>query len=169
MRSILVMLTAATLLAACGGEEYQDLKDFVNNSGADMRGKVDPPPDIKPYEPMAYDNSAGLPDPFKPRKQDARKSSGGGNQPDMNRPKQELEEFPLDGLKMIGYLHRGKSDYAVIRSPDGKVHQVKVGNYMGLNFGQITSITDTEIKIKEMVQDGAGDWSERESSLQLVE
>lgn len=169
MRSMLVVLVAATLLAACGGEEYQDLKDFVNNSGADMRGKVDPPPDIKPYEPMAYDNSAGLPDPFKPRKQDARKVSGGTNQPDMNRPKQELEEFPLDGLKMVGYLHRGKSDYAVIRSPDGKVHQVKVGNYMGLNFGQITSITDAEIKIKEMVQDGAGDWSERESSLQLVE
>lgn len=169
MRAKLAMLAATILLAACGGEEYQDLRDFVKNSGADMRGKVDPPPDVKPYEPMTYDNSAGLPDPFKPRKPEVRGSGGGANQPDMSRPKQELEEFPLDGLKMIGFLHRGKTDYAVIRAPDGKVHQVKLGNYMGLNFGQITSITETEIKLKEMVQDGAGDWSERESSLQLVE
>lgn len=157
------------ILGGCGGEEYQDLQDFVKNSGNDMRGKVDPPPEIKPYEPMTYDNSAGLPDPFKPRKPEARKASGGQNQPDMNRPKQELEEFPLDGLKMIGYLRRSNTGYAIIRAPDGKVHQVKVGNYMGLNFGQITSVTETEVKLKEMVQDGAGDWSERESSLQLVE
>lgn len=169
MRAILAILTLTILLAACGGEEYQDLQDFVRNSGADMRGKVDPPPDIKPYEPMTYDNSAGLSDPFKPRKPEARNTRGGENQPDMARPKQELEEFPLDGLKMVGFLHRGKTDFAVIRSQDGKVHQVTVGNYMGLNFGRITAISETEVKLKEMIQDGAGDWSERESSLQLVE
>ncbi len=164
------MLLATLLLTACGGEEFQDLQDFVKNSGADMRGKVEPPPDIKPYEPMSYDNSAGLPDPFKPRKPEVKNVGGGGlNQPDLNRPKQELEEFPLEGLKMIGYLQRAGVGYAVIRSPDSKVHRVKTGNYMGLNFGQIISVTETELRLKEMVQDGAGDWSERESSLQLVE
>jgi type IV pilus assembly protein PilP len=169
MRIITSILTVGLLLSACGGEEFQDLQDFVKNSGLDMRGKVDPPPDIRPYEPMTYDNSAGLPDPFKPRKPEARNVAGGLNQPDLNRPKQELEEFPLEGLKMIGYLQRANVGYAVIRAPDGKVHRVKAGNYMGLNFGQIISVAETELKIKEMIQDGAGDWSERESSLQLVE
>lgn len=169
MRTQLSLLLVALMLAACGGEEFQDLRDFVQNSGADMRGKVDPPPDIRPYEPMTYDNSAGLPDPFKPRKPEIRNMGGGLNQPDFNRPKEELEEFPLDGLKMVGYLFRGGVGYAVIRSPDSKLHRVKAGNYMGLNFGQIRAVTDTEVKVKEMIQDGAGDWSERESSLQLVE
>lgn len=169
MRVKISLLLALILLTGCGGEEFQDLHDFVNNSGADMRGKVEPPPDIRPYEPMSYDNSAGLPDPFKPRKPEAKNMGGGLNRPDFNRPKEELEDFPLEGLKMVGYLKRSGVAYAVLRSPDGKLHRVKAGNYIGLNFGQITSVSDTELKVKEMVQDGAGDWSERESGLQLVE
>ncbi|TAN72472.1 MAG: pilus assembly protein PilP, partial [Gallionella sp.] len=74
MRLIHLVL-ASVLLAGCGGEEFQDLRDFVRNSGADMRGKIPPPPEVKPYEPFAYDNEANLPDPFKPRKPDLR--SGG--------------------------------------------------------------------------------------------
>jgi type IV pilus assembly protein PilP len=165
----LVLLTSL-LLAACGGEEFQDLQDFVKKSGDDLRGQVDPPPEIKLYEPFPYDNSALLPDPFKPRKQDVKDTKNFGlNQPDFNRPKQELEEFPLESMKMVGFLRKGKINNAVIRASDGKLHNVKVGNYIGMNFGQILSITETEVKIKEMVQDGGGDWLERESSLQLVE
>jgi type IV pilus assembly protein PilP len=93
----------------------------------------------------------------------------GANQPNLDRPKEELEEFPLESLKMVGYWYQKGLASAIIRSPDGKVHRVKTGNYVGLNFGQISSVTDVEVKVKEMVQDGAGDWSERESSLQLVE
>lgn len=160
----------ALLLAGCGGEEFQDLRDFVNNAGADMRGKVEPPPDIKPYEPFAYDNSIGLPDPFKPRKAKAGSGGRGGmNQPDFDRPKEELEDYPLESLKMVGYLSQKGVDHAVLRSSEGKIYRVKAGNYIGLNFGQIISITETEVRIKEMVQDSAGDWTERESSLQLIE
>lgn len=170
MRTGYVIMLTALLLAGCGGEEFQDLRDFVKNAGADMRGKVAPPEEMKPYEPFSYDNSTGIQDPFKPRKPEVKSSSHAGqNQPDMDRPKEELEEFPLESLRMVGYLQRARIGYAVIRSSDGKLHRVKVGNYIGLNFGQIVSVTDTEMKIKEMVQDGAGDWSERESSLQLVE
>jgi len=170
MRTSLAVLLATLLLAGCGGEEFQDLRDFVNNAGADMRGKVEPPPDIKPYEPFAYDNSTSLPDPFKPRKQDTRSANRSGqNQPDLDRPKEELEDYPLESLKMVGYLYQNKVGHAVIRSAEGKIYSVKAGNYIGLNFGQIISVTENEVKIKEMVQDSAGDWSERESSLQLVE
>ena len=157
------------LLTGCGGEEFQDLRDFVKNAGADMRGKVEPPPDIKPYEPFTYDNDTNLPDPFKPRKPDARTAGHGLNQPNLNRPKEELEDFPLESLKMVGYLSQKGVGQAIIRSNAGKIYRVKVGNYIGLNFGQVISVTETEIKIKEMVQDSVGDWSERESSLQLVE
>jgi len=170
MKATPTLILAALLLSACGGEEFQDLRDFVNTAGADMRGKVEPPPDIKPYEPFAYDNSTSLPDPFKPRKAEARGKAGSGeNQPDFNRPKEELEEYPLESLKMVGYLYQKKVGHAVIRSAEGKIYRVKAGNYIGLNFGQITSVSEAEIKVKEMVQDSAGDWTERESSLQLAE
>lgn len=170
VRGIHLLLLVTLLLTACGSDEFQDLEDFVKNSGADLRGKVDPAPEIKPYEPFPYDNSAALPDPFKARKQETKNLSGSGlNQPDLARPRQELEEFPLESMKMVGYLRKGNVGNAIIRSSEGKLHRVKVGNYVGMNFGQITSITETEVKVKEMVQDGAGDWLERESSLQLVE
>ena len=70
---------------------------------------------------------------------------------------------------MVGYLYRSKVGYAVVRASDGKLHRVKAGNYIGTNFGLIKEITDTEMTIKETVQDSTGDWSERMSSLKLIE
>lgn len=163
------LLLASILLTGCGGEEFQDLRDFVKNSGADMRGKIPPPPEVKPYEPFIYDNEANLPDPFKPRKPDLRSGRGGINQPDLERPKEALEEFPLENLRMVGYLFQNKIGYAVIRAPDGKLHRIKAGNYIGLNFGLVKEITEMEVIVKEVVQDSAGDWSDRVSSLQLLE
>ncbi|GAB4126312.1 MAG: hypothetical protein Fur0040_08890 [Sideroxydans sp.] len=170
MRAYFPTLLLMALLAGCGGEEFQDLRDFVKNAGADMRGKVEPPPEVKPYEPFTYDNADGLPDPFKPRKQEMRASKGAGqNQPDLDRPKEELEEFPLESLRMVGYLQQKGVGHAIIRSAEGKIYRIRAGNYIGLNFGQVQSVSETEVKIKEMVQDSAGDWTEREVSLQLVE
>lgn len=163
-------LLAFLLLTACGGDEFQDLRDFVKNSGAGLRGKVDAPPEIKPYEPFNYDNSIGMPDPFKPRQMEAKKGGPPGpNQPDMARHKEALEEYSLESLKMVGFLYQGKVGYAIIRSPDSKLHRIKAGNYLGQNFGKITEVTDTEVKIRETIQDSTGDWSERMSSLQLLE
>ncbi|MGC2167354.1 MAG: pilus assembly protein PilP [Gallionella sp.] len=167
MKPIIYTL-AVLMLAGCGGEEYQDLRDFVKNSGAGMRGKIEPPPEVKPYEHFAYSNNSNLPDPFKPRKPQKR-ASGGLNQPDLDRPKEELEEFPLENLKMVGYLFKNKVGYAVIRATDGKLRRAKAGNYIGLNFGLIKEVTDSEIIVKEMVQDSSGDWTERVSSLLLQE
>jgi type IV pilus assembly protein PilP len=170
MRVANFIFLASLLLTGCGGEEFQDLHDFVKNAGADMRGKIEPPPDVKPYEPFTYDNDANLPDPFKPRKADARNANRAGqNQPNLNRPKEELEDYPLETLKMVGFLSQKGINQAVIRSSEGKVYRVKAGNYIGMNFGQVTSVTETELKIKEMVQDSNGDWTERESSLLLAE
>ncbi|MBA4381450.1 MAG: pilus assembly protein PilP [Sideroxydans sp.] len=167
--NFLVCIVIVTL-SGCGGGEFQDLRDFVKNAGADMRGKIDPPPDIKPYEPFTYSNAEALSDPFKPRKRDVRSTNRNGlNLPDFDRPKEELEDYPLESLKMVGYLFQRNVGHAVVKSSEGKIYRVKAGNYIGLNFGQILSVSENEVKIKEMVQDSAGDWTERESSLQLVE
>jgi type IV pilus assembly protein PilP len=167
---LIYLAAVSLLLTGCGGDEFQDLRDFVKNTGADMRGKIPPPPEVKPYEPFVYNNEANLPDPFKPRKPDLRSGGRPGiNQPDLNRPKEALEEFPLEGLKMVGYLYKNKIGYAVIRDPNGMLHRVKAGNYVGLNFGLIRKVDEAEVTIKEMVQDSSGDWSERMSSLQLLE
>lgn len=169
-RQLILLGCMVSLLVGCGGSEFDDLRDFVKNSGADMRGKIPPLPEARVYEPFAYANDEGLPDPFKPRKPEARSGKSAGlNQPDLDRPREALEEYPLENLKMVGYLYRNKVGYAIIRAPDGRLHRVKAGNYLGLDFGKIEKITDTEITIREVVQDNAGDWSERESSMQLQE
>jgi len=167
---LVYLVFASVLLAGCGSDEFQDLRDFVKNAGVDMRGKIPPPPEVKLYEPFAYNNEANMPDPFKSRKPEVRSASHrGANEPDLERPKEALEEFPLENLRMVGYLQQHNVGYAVVRAPDGKLHRVKAGNYLGMNFGLIQEVNDTEVKVKEMVQDSTGDWAERVSNLQLVE
>ncbi|MBI5919997.1 MAG: pilus assembly protein PilP [Nitrosomonadales bacterium] len=166
----LSILLSALVLVACGNDGLKDLREFVQNAGAGMRGQVAPPPEVKPYQAFNYDNAAGLPDPFKPRKQDMRQGGRPGlNQPDLERRREMLEEYPLESLKMVGYMQKGGVGYAVVRSPDGRIHRVTKGNYLGQNFGQIRSISDAGVDIREMVQDSGGDWSERISTLQLME
>ncbi len=87
-------------------------------------------------------------------------------QPDMDRPREPLEAYPLESLKFVGVMTKGKSSYAIIQV-DGALYQVRQGGYMGQNFGVITKIVETEISLKELIQDAAGDWIERESALYL--
>ena len=167
MRRLCLYVGVSLLVAGCGGESHQDLRAWMNEQGKGAKGKLDPLPQVKPYEPFAY-NAFDLPDPFKPRKIEPIK--GAGNlAPDLNRRKEPLEAFPLESLQMVGTLQRGRQTFALIRTTDRDVYQVKIGNYLGQNFGVITGITDSEIRLKELVQDGSGDWTERSSTLQLAE
>ncbi len=152
-----------TLLAGCG-EGNADLKQFVKQSEKQAVRKIDQLPQVKPFEAFTYDGF-DLPDPFKPRKL---RLTGGGNAPDEARRKEPLEAFPVEQLKMVGILTQTGVTYGLVRA-EKTLYRVKKGNYMGQNFGLITSITDTEIKLKEIVQDTAGDWTERESVLPLLE
>jgi type IV pilus assembly protein PilP len=162
---MLGVLTAT--LTACGGSDMEDLQQFMNEAGKDMQGKIEPLPQIKPYEPFSY-NAFDLPDPFKPRKLSPA-GGGGGLQPDLTRPKEPLEAYSLETLKMVGMIGKKNGVHAVIATPDRGIYHVRAGNYMGQNFGLITKITDTEITLKEIVQDSAGDWAERTSTLTLQE
>jgi type IV pilus assembly protein PilP len=157
----------AVIVAGCGGESHQDLRAWMQEQGKGARGKLDPLPQVKPYEPFTY-NAFDLPDPFKPRKIEPVKS-GGALAPDLNRRKEPLEAFPLESLQMVGTMQRGRATFALVRTTDRDIYQVRVGNYLGQNFGVIIGISDSEIRLKELVQDGGGDWTERSSTLQLAE
>jgi len=165
-----IPVSIVLLLAACG-EGYKDLQTFVMESEKNVPRTIEPLPQVKPFAPFAYEGF-DLPDPFRPRKlaikQDADNGSGGGLQPDLNRRKEPLEGYPLEQLRMVGTIDQEGVKYALVRA-DRTLYRIKKGNYLGQNFGLITDITDTEIKLKEIVQDTAGDWTERESSLPLLE
>ncbi|MHB8496335.1 MAG: pilus assembly protein PilP [Casimicrobiaceae bacterium] len=160
---------AALLLAGCGGESHQDLRDWMAVQGKGMRGHLDPIPQIKPYEPFAY-NDFDLPDPFKPRTiQPAKGDNANKLAPDLTRRKEPLEAYPLESLSMVGTIEKGKTRYALVKAPGRDIYQVRQGNHMGQDYGVITAITDSEIDLKELVQDGSGDWSERSSTLNLLQ
>ena len=163
-----LLIPAALVLVAGCSSEIDELKQFVRDSDKGIPRRVEPLPAVKPFEPFAYEGF-DLPDPFKPRKLSAPKEgAGGGVAPDLNRRKEPLEAFPLEQLKMVGTLSQNKEIYALVRA-DKTLYRVKKGNYMGQNFGLITDVTESEIKLKEIVQDSAGDWAERQSILPLLE
>lgn len=155
-------------LVSCGSERHSELKQFVKNSDNLPHSRIEPLPDVKPYEPFNYD-AYSLIDPFKPRKIEPPKSAGGGPQPDLTRRKEPLEAYPIENLRMVGMLQQNKANYALVKSPDNNLFRVKVGNYLGQNFGLITEISESTIKLKEIVQDSGGDWAERMSTMNLVD
>lgn len=165
MKRLLILPAVAVLLASCSSE-MDELRQFVKDSEKGLPRKIDPLPAVKPFEPFTYEGF-DLADPFKPRKITS-KEGAGGLAPDLNRRKEPLEAFPLEQLKMVGTLQQGKDMFAIVRA-DKTLYRVKKGNYMGQNFGLITDISDAEIKLKEIVQDSAGDWAERQSVLPLLE
>ncbi len=160
------------LLAACGSDDLDEVRDFVKNAHADKKPKVEPLPEIKTQESFAY-NSANLPDPFasfnlKPSA--GNKGAGAGVAgPDPNRRKEPLEDYPLDSLKMVGTISRGKQSFAIIQAPDGTVHRAKTGDHMGQSSGLVTKVTEEKINLIELIQGPLGDWVEREASLSLLE
>ncbi len=154
------------VFGGCSGE-HQDLKQFVKDADKAAVRKIDPLPQVKPFAPFTYE-AFDLPDPFKPRKLALKQEGGGNLQPDRDRRKEPLEAFPLEQLKMVGTLSQNGTMYALIRA-ERILYRVKKGNYLGQNFGRITDISDTELKIKEIIQDPTGDWTERQSTLLLIE
>ena len=162
---VLPVVMAALWLSACGGESHQDLRAWMAEQGSTNKGKLDPLPQVKPYQPFAY-NAFDLPDPFKPRKIEPTKGAS-KLAPDLTRRKEPLEAFPLESLTMVGTLEKNKTVYALVRTPERDVYQIRAGNYVGQNYGVVTGIVENEVKLRELVQDGAGDWTERSSTLQL--
>lgn len=167
------LLLLAAVLSGCGDAEHQDIKQWMDESSRDLRGRVKPLPELKPFPLIAYEAHDQM-DPFSANRVEPEKREGGGGaRPDFDRPREQLENFPLESLQFIGIVSKTKSkDRHALVQVDGVVYQASKGNYMGQNFGRIAAITDTEIILKEIVQDPSGqttDWVERQMTLQLLD
>ena len=156
-----------TALVACSSSEHDDLRQWMSEASKGTKGRIPPLPQVKSYEPVPYD-AGNLLDPFKPGKIGVEQKKGGGSglQPDLNRPREPLEAYPLESLKYVGVMTRKNVSYAIIQV-DGSLYQVRLGSYLGQNFGVTTKVSESEVTLKELVQDSAGDWTERESTLLL--
>ena len=172
-------LTMAVLLTVtgCAEQTMDDLRQYVAATKAAAPGRpLEPLPEVEEYVPFTY-TAQGEKDPFAPsefvQKPEAAELAAidSGIRPDPSRPREELEKFALGSLKMVGTYRNAIDDgiWALIKAPDGVVHRVQTGNYMGSDHGQIIGISDQRIDLNEIISDGSSGWKERESHLSLSE
>ena len=167
----LSLLLLASALAACSAD-MGELQDWMKQQEREVKATVKPLAPPKKFLPQPYESSAAV-DPFSTQKLTVAVKQEAA-QPnslltaEMNRRKEPLEAYPLDSMAMVGSLTRDNRRYALLRV-DNLLYQVKAGEYLGQNFGRITKISGTEITLREVVQDAAGEWIERTSTLQLQE
>lgn len=164
-RPLLTALVAALALAGCArglGELEQRVEEIKARKGAPL----EPLPVMKTFETFEY-TAQGMRDPFSPSADEQVVGVPSGPRPDVNRPREELENFPLDALDMVGTLGLGSDQTGLIKDPDGVIHQVRADNYMGQNFGRITSISESQIELVELIPNGVGGWIERQASISL--
>jgi type IV pilus assembly protein PilP len=167
----LLPLMLAALLAACGAE-HEELQDWMERQRREVKPNVAPLAAPKKFDPQPY-TSAQAVEPFSPQKlsvalkmETRQPSSLLGAE--LNRRKEPLEAYPLDSMSMVGSVAKSGTPFALLRV-DNLLYQVKPGDYLGQNYGRITQITETQIVLREIVQDAAGEWIERPASLQLQE
>ncbi len=160
-----------TSLSGCGDGGIQDVSQWMKEIRQQTRVSIKPLSEPKKFTPFAYD-AKGREDPYSPNKLAVAlaksKKDTGSIRPDLDRRREALESYPLDNLRMVGTLEKPGLTFALLQA-DKSVFQVKVGNYIGQNLGMITKITDTEVELKEIVQDASGEWVEREAKLELQE
>jgi type IV pilus assembly protein PilP len=163
MLRIPVILALAAAAAGCGGA-HEDLITYIDKVKARPGGRIDPLPQLKPYETFTYD-AQSLRSPFVPDSPKGRALAG--PRPEANRPKEFLEQFPLDTLRMVGTLQRDNTRYGLLQTRDGLVHRIVPGNYIGQNEGRVTTITDGEVQVEELVPDGIGGFFKRSATVGL--
>jgi type IV pilus assembly protein PilP len=158
----------------CSGGNETELRTWMEDTRKTMRPTTQPVPEPKQFSPYTYEAKA-LIDPFDPQKmilaaarQAQSRSSTSSIRPDLDRRREMLEGYPLDQLKMVGTLRQAGNQVALIDAA-GQTFMVRRGNYMGQNFGLVTNITETDVDVKEIVQDAAGEWIERPTKLELQE
>lgn len=159
---VLVLLN----LGGCSSD-MDELQQQVENIKKNQTEHIEALPEIKPYETYAY-NTGNLRSPFIPSAP-ARNDVAGAIRPDSKRPREFLEQFPIDSMKMVGTLALQGKSYGLVQGKDGLVHRVLPGSYMGQNDGRVVSITSNKISIVEIVPDGLGGYIERPAALTLTE
>jgi len=168
---IAVALLGAGVLSGCGGDQLE-LQQWMEQQRREVKPNVKPLAPPKKFDPEPYASTAAV-EPFSTQKltvalkQEARQPNSLLSA-ELNRRKEPLEAYPLDSMSMVGSMNKKGQPYALLKV-DNLLYQVKVGDYLGQNFGKITKIGETEIALREIVQDAAGEWIERSTTLQLQE
>jgi type IV pilus assembly protein PilP len=166
MTRLILIAVAVLSLSACSNGMEQ-LQQQVAEIKARPGEAIDPLPEIKPYEAFTY-AAGNMRSPFVPTPP-ARTDVANGVRPDVKRPREFLEQFPLDTMRMVGTLQLLGHNYGLVQGKDGLVHRVLPGNFVGQNDGRILSISPTKITIIEIVPDGLGGYIERPAALALTE
>jgi len=167
--AIIARLAAAcAVLAIVGCTSSESPQQWVATEKAKKGAPLQPLPVIKTFESFLYTDQ-DLRDPFGYSLGEAEDAANSGPRPDQNRTREPLESFPLDGLKMSGTLGTSKAMEGLVRDPDGVVHRVHVGNYLGQNYGRVIAVEEDRIELVELVPNGAGGWMERQATIALGE
>lgn len=166
-------IVALTLLAGCSKHDFSDLEQYIAAVKLRPKGTIKGLPEPKIVEPFIF-KPEDLRDPFKAIKpteevQENQAREGSGIKPDTTRRKEELEAFPIETLKMIGTVNMKSNLWGLIKSSDNTVYRVRVGNYMGQNYGKIVRISPDKIELMEIVPDQPGTWREQQMSIMLTE
>ncbi|MDB5729457.1 MAG: pilus assembly protein PilP [Noviherbaspirillum sp.] len=159
-------------LSGCGDGGVHEVKQWMDDVRRETKSIVPKIAEPKKFSPFTYSAKDQV-DPYSPAKLSValaklQANSGNGLKPDLDRRKEVLEAYPLDTIVMVGTLEKPGLSYALLQV-DKSVFQAKVGNYIGQNLGMITKITDSEVQLKEIVRDAAGEWVERKAKLELQE
>ena len=174
-RYLLIAGLSLVLVACSGDQGYEDLDAFMKQARNEPQGKVEPLPEFKAYEAFTYAASDRRA-PFEPPAEvvlededDDKDEPESQIQPDKNRPTEALERFEIGDMAMVGSLQRADEGqlYALVQDADGGIHRVTVGDYMGQNYGRVERVTETRIRLREIVGDGSGGWVKRPRTLSL--
>ena len=171
--AVVTWVVFVSLLTGCGSDDFSDLNRYILEVKTRPKESIKSLPEIKVIEPFMF-KPEGLRDPFKPLEQSEQSdgvdvSTASGIKPDTTRRKEELEAFPLDGLRMVGTVDMKSSLWGLVKASDGTIYRVKVGNYMGKNYGKIIRIVSDKIELMEIVPDKPGTWREQPASIALTE
>ncbi|MFL0796173.1 MAG: pilus assembly protein PilP [Cellvibrionaceae bacterium] len=157
------------LVGCSSSGDHSDLREFMTKARNVPSSPIEPPPTFEPYEPFVY-AAAGLHSPFEMPVGEALTILTGTKstvKPDFNRPKEPLEFFGINGLKMVGTLEQDGVIWALIDDSDGGIHRVTSGNYIGKNHGRVVTTNRDKIELIEIVSDGRDGWLERPKTIQL--
>lgn len=170
-RLVAGMMLVVVLLSACT-QDMDDLNKYIAAVKAQPADPISPIPPVKTYTPYEYDGLSGR-NPFiasiSEGVDDVRSTAGTGPRPDFERSKEYLERYELDTLSMVGTFSKEESYWALVRDPEGVIHRVPVGDYIGRNHGQVVNISNSQVGLSELISDGAGGWLIREASIALGE
>jgi type IV pilus assembly protein PilP len=172
MRSLALIVAAPLVLSACGFSSETEIQQWMAETRSTMKPNTQPVPEPKQFTPQTYESRAVV-DPFDGQKivmavarQQQVREGVSKVKPDLDRRRETLEGFPLDQVRMVGMMRQSGTNVALVES-NGSTHMLRVGNYVGQNFGLVTRITEAEVQLKEIVQDAAGEWVERPAKLEL--